>query len=59
MDTATKRKEQRGGDPHVRTEVRDGMQITWNQPITMSDGVTLRADIFRPVADLPMPRLTL
>ncbi|HSV83606.1 MAG TPA: CocE/NonD family hydrolase [Ramlibacter sp.] len=43
-------------DPHVHTEVRDGMRITWNAPIRMSDGVILRADIFRPVDEsLPCP----
>jgi len=31
-----------------RSEVRDGMQIDWDVPITMSDGVVLRADVFRP-----------
>jgi predicted acyl esterase len=37
------------GDQYTRTEVRDGMRITWNAPIRMADGVTLRADIYRPV----------
>lgn len=37
------------GDRHTRTEVRDGMRITWNAPVRMPDGVTLRADIYRPV----------
>ena len=31
------------------SEVRDGMQINWDMPITMDDGVVLRCDIFRPV----------
>jgi hypothetical protein len=34
-----------------RTEVRDGMRITWNAPIEMDDGIVLRADVYRPVAD--------
>jgi predicted acyl esterase len=34
-----------------RTELREGMQITWNQPIKMDDGLVLRADVFRPVED--------
>src|SRR5262249_19137123 len=34
-----------------RSEVRDGMHIDWDVPITMDDGLVLRADIFRPVAD--------
>ena len=36
-------------DPHIRTEIRDGMRITWHQPIAMDDGLTLRADIYRPI----------
>jgi predicted acyl esterase len=31
-----------------RSEVRDGMQIDWDVPITMDDGIVLRADVFRP-----------
>lgn len=38
-------------DPHMRSEVRDGMRIDWNVPVAMSDGVTLRADVFRPDDD--------
>jgi len=34
-----------------RTETRDGMRITWHQPIEMDDGLVLRADVYRPVAD--------
>jgi len=34
-----------------RSETRDGMRIDWDTPITMDDGVVLRADVFRPVAD--------
>jgi predicted acyl esterase len=29
-------------------EIRDGMQIDWDAPIKMDDGVVLRADVFRP-----------
>jgi predicted acyl esterase len=32
-----------------KSEVRDGMQIDWDAPIKMDDGVVLRADVFRPV----------
>lgn len=39
------------GDAYTRTEVRDGMRITWNAPIKMPDGVVLRADVYRPVAE--------
>ena len=35
----------------ARTEGRDGMRITWHQPIPMDDGIILRADVFRPVED--------
>ena len=43
-------------DRYERTEVRDGMRITWNAPVRMRDGVTLRADIFRPVDEsIPCP----
>lgn len=40
-------------DPKVaaRTAVRDGMNITWHQPIEADDGLVLRADVFRPVDD--------
>ena len=33
-----------------RSEIRDGMRIDWDSPITMDDGLVLRADVFRPVA---------
>jgi putative CocE/NonD family hydrolase len=35
----------------ARTEVRDGMRITWHQPIPMDDGIVLRADLFQPIED--------
>jgi uncharacterized protein len=35
----------------ARTEVRDGMRITWHQPIAVDDGLVLRADVYRPIAD--------
>jgi putative CocE/NonD family hydrolase len=34
-----------------RTEDRDGMRITWNQGIEMDDGLAVRADVFRPIAE--------
>jgi len=34
-----------------RSEIRDGMRIEWNVPITMDDAVILRADIFRPISE--------
>ena len=39
------------------TEIRDGMRIDWDVPIPMSDGLTLRADVFRPIADGHYPVL--
>ena len=42
-------------DPYERTEMRDSMRITWHQRINVDDGVTLRADVYRPVADLRCP----
>ncbi len=30
-------------------DIRDGMQIDWDLPITMDDGIVLRADAFRPL----------
>ena len=35
----------------MQSEIRDGMQIDWDAPITMDDGIVLRADIFRPPGD--------
>jgi uncharacterized protein len=31
----------------LKSEVRDGMKIDWDVPITMDDGLVLRADVFR------------
>ena len=33
----------------AKNEIRDGMQIDWDVPIEMDDGIVLRADIYRPV----------
>ena len=35
----------------TKTEPRDGMRIDWDVPIRMDDGLVLRADVFRPVAN--------
>jgi len=35
----------------TRTEIRDGMKITWHAAIPMDDGVVLRADVYRPIED--------
>jgi predicted acyl esterase len=34
-----------------KSEVRDNMRIDWDVPVTMEDGLVLRADVFRPVAE--------
>jgi hypothetical protein len=35
----------------AKSEVRDGMQIDWDAPVAMDDGVVLRADVFRPMGE--------
>jgi predicted acyl esterase len=42
-------------DAMTRTEVRDGMRISWDVPIVMDDGIILRADVFRPDNDDAYP----
>ncbi|MGH6725649.1 MAG: CocE/NonD family hydrolase [Pseudolabrys sp.] len=32
----------------AKSEIRDGMQIDWDAPVTMDDGLVLRADVFGP-----------
>jgi len=39
----------------MKSEVRDGMQIEWDTPIDMDDGIVLCADVFRPVGDGKFP----
>ena len=34
-----------------QSEIRDGMRIDWDMPITMDDGLVLRCDVYRPIAD--------
>jgi predicted acyl esterase len=34
----------------MQSEIRDGMRIDWDVPITMDDGLVLRADVFRPIS---------
>jgi predicted acyl esterase len=43
--------------PDYKSEIRDNMRIDWDVPITMDDGLVLRADVFRPVADGKYPAL--
>jgi uncharacterized protein len=35
-----------------KSEDPAGMQIDWDIPIEMDDGVALRADVFRPVGEV-------
>jgi predicted acyl esterase len=35
----------------IEYEIRDGMRIAWDVPITMDDGLALRADLFLPLAE--------
>jgi len=41
----------------TKAEIRDGMHIDWDVPITMDDGVVLRADVFRPLGGGRHPAL--
>ena len=38
-----------------KSEVRDGMCIDWDVPITVDDGLVVRADVYRPTADGKYP----
>jgi predicted acyl esterase len=42
-------------DTQHRSEVKDGMRIDWDIPITVRDGLVLRADVFRPQGNGPFP----
>ncbi len=39
----------------AKSEIRDGMQIDWDAPIKMDDGVVLRGDVFRPLGNKQVP----
>ncbi len=39
----------------MKSEIRDGMQIDWDVPIKMDDGIVLRADVFRPGSEGSYP----
>jgi predicted acyl esterase len=39
------------------TELADGMRIDWDVPIVMDDGIVLRADVYRPVAEGRYPAI--
>jgi hypothetical protein len=38
-----------------RAQVSDGMKMEWDVPVAMDDGIVLRADVFRPVAEGRFP----
>lgn len=38
-----------------KSEIRDGMQIDWDVPIPMDDGIVLRADVYRPIGEGKYP----
>ena len=40
-----------------KSEIRDGMRIDWDVPIKMDDGLVLRCDVYRPIADGKHPVL--
>ncbi|HTP82539.1 MAG TPA: CocE/NonD family hydrolase [Alphaproteobacteria bacterium] len=40
-----------------KTDIRDGMKIDWDVPITMDDRLVLRADVYRPVKDGKYPAI--
>ncbi len=42
---------------NLKTETRDGMRIAWDVPVTMDDGLVLRADVFLPLTEGRYPAL--
>jgi predicted acyl esterase len=44
-----------GPDNLVRSEFREGMRVDWDVPIRMDDGITLRANVYRPDDDGKYP----
>lgn len=40
-----------------KSEIRDGMRIDWDVPIEMDDGLILRGDVYRPIADGKYPAI--
>ncbi|MGA2089336.1 MAG: CocE/NonD family hydrolase [Stellaceae bacterium] len=51
MGSDANRPQSKSAPLSARSEVRDGMHIDWDVPIKMDDGLVLRADVFRPIAD--------
>jgi predicted acyl esterase len=52
-----KRMSELSGESALVSEIRDGMRVDWDVPIVADDGLVLRADVFRPVADGRYPVL--
>jgi predicted acyl esterase len=44
-------------DYREKSEIRDGMRIDWDMPIAMDDGIVLRCDVYRPVAEGRYPAI--
>ena len=42
---------------NFKSEDRDGMRIDWDVPIEMDDGIVLRCDVYRPIADGKYPAI--
>ncbi len=57
MHAPEAREGDRGEADSHRVELRDGMHIEWDVPITMDDGLVLRADVFRPPGESKVPVL--
>src|SRR3989304_4878596 len=43
--------EQMAEDMREKSVIADNMRIDWDLPITMDDGIVLRADVYRPVKE--------
>ncbi len=41
----------------TQSAIADGMRIEWDVPLTMDDGIVLRADVFRPIAEGRYPAI--
>ena len=40
-----------------KTDIKDGMRIDWDVPVTMDDGIILRCDVYRPIEEGKYPAL--
>src|SRR5579871_4257853 len=53
--TSRRTKSEAEMDYREKSDIRDGMRIDWDMPIEMDDGLRLRCDIYRPIADGKYP----